>query len=212
MPSPRGFLRSLRWIALTTLTIVGLAFCSLFVTSDPLTHDQQRLVTEAIALVEQGGFGREATVLRRVVFFRSTDNWWNMHVGHQNAYAATNYPFAVVTLYPAFFRFSSDATERAAILLHEAQHVFGVGRAPGAAARLAREATTGLDRGPLQPHARLEEHTGVDDRRRARALSVRDRRTDRLRRVADDPAEAGLHRDASVSHRRAYIVAGQVVP
>jgi hypothetical protein len=125
MPSQRGFLRSLRWIALTTLTIVALAFCSLFVTSDPLTRDQQQLVTEAIALVEQGGFGREATVLRRVVSFRSTDNWWNTHVGHQNAYAATNYPFAVVTLYPAFFRFSSDATERAAILLHEVQHVLG---------------------------------------------------------------------------------------
>ena len=125
MPSPRGFLRSLRWIALTTLTIVGLAFCSLFITSDPLTPDQQQRVTEAVALVEQGGFGREATVLRRIVFFRSTDNWWNEHVGHQNAYAATNYPFAVVTLYPAFFRVSSDATERAAILLHEVQHVLG---------------------------------------------------------------------------------------
>ena len=125
MPSQRGFLRSLRWIALTTLTIVALAFCSLLVTSDPLTPDQQQLVTEAIAHVEQAGFSREASVLRRVVFFRSTDNWWNIHVGHQNAYAATNYPFAVVTLYPAFFRFSRDATERAAILLHEAQHVFG---------------------------------------------------------------------------------------
>ena len=34
--------------------------------------------------------------------------------------------FAVVTLYPAFFRVPVDATERAAILLHESQHVFGV--------------------------------------------------------------------------------------
>ena len=124
-PPPRGFVRSLLWIAGTTLTIIVLAFISLLITSDGLTSEQQRMVTEAITVVELGGFEREAMVLREVVFYRSTDNWWNRHVGHPNAYAATNFPFAVVTLYPGFFRVSVDATERAAILLHESHHVFG---------------------------------------------------------------------------------------
>jgi hypothetical protein len=75
------------------------------------------MVAEALTVVERGGFAREGRVLRNVVFYRSSDNWWNKHVGHQNAYAATNFPFAVVTLYPAFFRYPVDATERAAILL-----------------------------------------------------------------------------------------------
>ena len=122
---PRGFVRSLLLISGTTLTIVVVAFLSLLMTSDGLSEEQQRAVTEAIAVVDRGGFAREVSVLRNVVFFRSSDNWWNSHVGHQNAYAATNFPFAVVTLYPGFFRISVDATERAAILLHESQHVFG---------------------------------------------------------------------------------------
>lgn len=124
--SQRGLGHSLLWIAGTTLTIVVLAFLSLLITSDGLSDEQSRLVDEAIAVVDKGGFDRDAAVLRRVVFYRSSDNWWNEHVGHQSAYAATNFPFALVTLYPAFFRVPVDATERASILLHEAQHVFGV--------------------------------------------------------------------------------------
>src|SRR5262245_51199405 len=125
MPARRGFWGSLLVIAGATLTIVVLAFISLLITSDGLTYEQERMVTESITVVERGGFEREAGILRHVVFFRSSDNWWNKHVGHQNAYAATNFPFAVVTLYPAFFRYPVDATERAAILLHESHHVFG---------------------------------------------------------------------------------------
>ena len=109
-----------------TFTIVVIAFLSLLVTSDGLTPEQRQMVTEAVGVVERGNFTRDAAVLNHVVFYRSSDNWWNKHVGHQNAYAATNFPFAVVTLYPAFFRVPVDATERAAILLHESQHVFGV--------------------------------------------------------------------------------------
>ena len=118
-------MRSVAWIAGTTLSLVVLAFLSLLATSDGLSREQRQLTTEAIAVIERGGFTQEATTLRHLVFFRSTDNWWNQHVGHQNAYAATNYPFGVVTLYPAFFKFATDPTERAAILLHEVQHVFG---------------------------------------------------------------------------------------
>jgi hypothetical protein len=50
--------------------------------------------------------------VRTVVSYRRTDNWWNQYVGHHAAYAATNFPFGVVTLYPAFFRYAVDDTER----------------------------------------------------------------------------------------------------
>jgi hypothetical protein len=95
------------------------------VTSDPVTPDERAVVANAILVLDQAGFTREASALRRYVSFRRTDNWWNRHVGHPTAFAATNYPFAVVTLYPAFFRFPVDDIERASILLHEASHVFG---------------------------------------------------------------------------------------
>ena len=44
-----------------------------------------------------------------------------------DAYAATNFPFEIVTLYPEFFSASVDDTERAAVLLHEAEHLLGAG-------------------------------------------------------------------------------------
>ena len=66
-------------------------------------------------------------MLGKLVNYRSTDNWWNAYVGHQDAYAASNFPFEVVTLYPEFFKFPVDDIERAVILLHESYHLFGAG-------------------------------------------------------------------------------------
>ncbi len=43
----------------------------------------------------------------------------------ENAFAATNFPFEIVTLYPDFFTYPADDIERAAILLHEAKHLQG---------------------------------------------------------------------------------------
>jgi hypothetical protein len=43
----------------------------------------------------------------------------------ENAYAATNFPFQMITLYPDFYHKAKDDTERAMILLHEAQHLQG---------------------------------------------------------------------------------------
>ena len=115
----------LRWIAGVVLTIAIGAYASLLVSSDGLTHEQQAVVGDGLAVIEEAGFTQEAFALRRLASYRSSDNWWNRYVGHHPAYAATNFPFAVVTLYPAFFRFPVDDVERAAILLHEARHVFG---------------------------------------------------------------------------------------
>ena len=109
----------------TVLGVLLIFYGSLLKSSDPLSYDEQQVVKSSIGVLEQSGFSREAFVLRNFVAFRSTDNWWNGWVGHREAYAATNFPFEVVTLYPEFFNTASDDTERAAILLHESYHLFG---------------------------------------------------------------------------------------
>jgi hypothetical protein len=118
-------------VALRIGAVVGclllVAYGSLIFTSDPLSREQQQLVARAIDLLEQKGFGRDAFILRHLVSFRATDNWWNRWVGHGMAYASTNFPFEVVTLYPDFFTRSADDVERAVILLHEASHLRGHG-------------------------------------------------------------------------------------
>jgi len=108
-----------------TVTILMTAYLSLLVSSEGLTSDERRTVMKAVVVLEQAGFSKQATALRHMVSYRRTDNWWNQYVGHHTAYAATNFPFAVVTLYPAFFRYPIDDTERATILLHESYHVLG---------------------------------------------------------------------------------------
>jgi hypothetical protein len=110
---------------LVILATVAGFYATLIVTADPLDRDQRRTVDAAIAHLERSGFTREAFLLRRLTVFRSNDNWLNASVEKESAYAATNFPFEIITLYPDFFRFSVDDTERAAILLHEAQHLKG---------------------------------------------------------------------------------------
>jgi len=123
----RGFGRRVLWIAGATAMLLVIGFVSLLVTSAPLDADERQIVTDATAILERSGFSREAFFLRNIVIYRSTDNWWNQYVGHASAYAATNFPFEVVTLYSPFFKVAVDDTERAAILLHEAFHLFGGG-------------------------------------------------------------------------------------
>ena len=127
----RLIMKSIMRILLLTLVLLFLGYASLITTSDPIPFDQQRQVAKAIEIIEKRGFSKEAFVLGRLVRYRSTDNWWNRHNGHESAYAATNFPFEVVTLYPQFFDDSVDDVERAAILLHESYHLFGYGE-PGA--------------------------------------------------------------------------------
>jgi hypothetical protein len=100
---------------------------SLLLTSEAIDDRQQQIVLRAVSLLDRSGFSREVLVLRHFANYRSTDNWWNLYLGHPGAYAATNFPLGVVTLYPAFFTTATDDTERAAILLHEAQHLLGSG-------------------------------------------------------------------------------------
>lgn len=111
----------------TVLALLLLFYGTLLKSSDRLSYDQQKVVASSIDALERGGFTREASLYRNLVAFRATDNWWNRYVGHREAYAATNFPFEVVTLYPEFFTTATDDTERAAILLHESYHLFGSG-------------------------------------------------------------------------------------
>jgi hypothetical protein len=109
------------------LTILVICYSSLRLTSDTPKFDQRQKISEAISIIDGSGFSKESFILRNLTSFRTTDNWWNIQTGHREAYAATNFPFELVTLYPEFFDVATDDTERAAILLHEAQHLMGSG-------------------------------------------------------------------------------------
>lgn len=126
-PAGRSLRKRLIWIGGATLVALLIWYFSLLLTSDGLQPDQRQRVQSAIAILRQQGFAREAFVLTYFTTFRNTDNWLNAYAGHRDAYAATNFPFEVVTLYPDFFELPIDDRERAAVLLHEARHLFGDG-------------------------------------------------------------------------------------
>jgi hypothetical protein len=109
------------------LTILVICYSSLRLTSDTPNFDQRQEIAKAISIIDSKGFTKESFILGYLTSFRTTDNWWNIQTGHHEAYAATNFPFELVTLYPEFFDVATDDTERAAILLHEAQHLMGSG-------------------------------------------------------------------------------------
>ena len=100
-------------------------YCSLIITSAPLRDIERETLDRTIALLEKKGFDREVFLLRHVTIFRRTDSWLNTLADKENAFAATNFPFGVMTIYPDFYSKAQDDTERAMILLHEAQHLQG---------------------------------------------------------------------------------------
>jgi hypothetical protein len=110
-----------------SLAVLFICYISLRLTSDAPNFQQRQVISKAIAVLDAKGFSREASVLGTVTSFRTSDNWWNIQTGHKEAYAATNFPFEIVTLYAEFFDVATDDTERAAILLHEAHHLLGSG-------------------------------------------------------------------------------------
>jgi hypothetical protein len=123
----RSFLKRAIWTVGVTLVLLAIWYVSLLISSDGLRPEQQEQVQKSIGLLQQRGFSREAFVLKHLTAFRSTDNWLNSYAGHRDAYAATNFPFEIVTLYPEFFEVPVDDRERAAVLLHEARHLLGDG-------------------------------------------------------------------------------------
>jgi len=121
----RALRRAIVCSVLAVLTIAGF-YLSLILSARPLTAEERSHVEDAIDILDQAGFDREVYYLRHYTFFRGNDNWLNSLVPKENAYAATNYPFEIMTVYPDFFVYTSDDTERAAVLLHEARHLQGL--------------------------------------------------------------------------------------
>ena len=121
---PRILKRVLACIAVLLVVLFGF-YLSLLFTSQSLNYDERTKVKSAIAVLEEKGFSSETFLLRYVTSFRANDNWLNASTREENAYAATNYPFEIMTVYPDFFQYPSDDVERAAVLLHEAQHLKG---------------------------------------------------------------------------------------
>jgi hypothetical protein len=119
------FVRGAFYYLAVTLCLLSIFHSSLLVSSEPLRTDEIETVNRAIDLLDARGFGKEAFLLRRLTVFRNTDNWLNSLTEKENAFAATNFPFNVITLYPDFFTRAVDDTERAMILLHEARHLQG---------------------------------------------------------------------------------------
>ncbi len=139
----RSFLRRVAWVCSATTIALIIAYASLLLTSNGLQADQRAKVQAAIAQLQQHGFDREAFVLKDLTVFRSSDNWWNRYLGHRDAYAATNFPFEVVTLYPEFFEVIVDDRERAAVLLHEGRHLLGDGEEEALQSSWKRKAALG---------------------------------------------------------------------
>lgn len=100
-------------------------YLSLVFSAKPLSTEERQTVERAIDVLEAKGFMSEARLLNYFTVFRSNDNWLNASVQKENAYAAANFPFEIMTLYPDFFSQTIDDTERAAVLLHEARHLKG---------------------------------------------------------------------------------------
>ncbi|MDQ3908092.1 MAG: hypothetical protein M3268_07075, partial [Acidobacteriota bacterium] len=122
-----GLLRRALVVALIVVLILAGFYVSLLATSEPVTAEQRQLIERAIDVLDARGLGDHTFALRRLASYRTTDNWWNDWNGHREAYAATNFPFEIVTLYPDFFTQPADDTERAVILLHESYHLAGAG-------------------------------------------------------------------------------------
>ena len=126
-PGGHGIGRRLIWLLAVTVALIFIWSRSLLLTSDAIAASQRQVVMRAIALLEHAGFSREVLVLRHFANYRATDNWWNVYLGHPDAVRGDQFSARVVTLYPPFFTAAVDDTERAAILLHEAQHLLGAG-------------------------------------------------------------------------------------
>lgn len=116
--------RVLVFAAVCFFTVFGF-YLSLIMTSDPLDRSQKEIIAASLDILEQRGFSDEVFLLRNVALFRSNDNWLNASTKTETAYAATNFPFEIMTIYPEFFEYPRDDLERAAILLHEAKHLQG---------------------------------------------------------------------------------------
>jgi hypothetical protein len=131
-PSPDGKSRFKSRLLVRAGGVLGAVLVALFgfyltliVSAKRLEYDERKAVERATAILEEKGFSKDVFLLRYLTAYRGTDNWLNASTREENAYAATNFPFEIMTVYPDFYTYPKDDVERAAILLHEAQHLKG---------------------------------------------------------------------------------------
>lgn len=120
--------RAIVCAAVCLVALLGF-YLSLLFTSASLGDNEKKQVEKAIEILDEKGFSKEVFLLEYPTKFRANDHWLNASTKFENAYAATNFPVEIMTIYPEFFTVSVDDTERAAILLHEAQHLKGADEA-----------------------------------------------------------------------------------
>lgn len=125
IPKSRKVLKRFAVLIFAILFTIGGFYLSLIFSAEKLTYEQKQTVQKSVITLAGRGFSRESFLLNYLTAFRKTDNWLNASVEKENAYAATNFPFEIMTIYPDFFTVPLDDTERAAVLLHEAQHLNG---------------------------------------------------------------------------------------
>lgn len=118
------FKRAIVCAAVCFIALLGFYLSMLF-TSASLRYEEKKQIQNAVKILKVKGFDTEVFLLKYLTSFRGDDNWLNASTKFENAYAATNFPFEIMTVYPDFFVYPADDTERAAILLHEAQHLKG---------------------------------------------------------------------------------------
>lgn len=107
------------------ISSIAVFYLSLIASSRSLSLKQRDIVERAETIIRDKGFDGESKILQRLAVYRASDNWFNALIPKENAFAATNFPFGIMTLYPDFFTYPVDDVERAAILLHEARHLKG---------------------------------------------------------------------------------------
>lgn len=112
------------FLSVCSITLLGF-YASLLMSAKSLASNERAEVLSAIQHLKASGFNDEAFLLKNLATYRSNDNWLNASVPKENAFAATNFPFGIVTLYSDFFSYPADNVERAAILLHESKHIEG---------------------------------------------------------------------------------------
>ena len=123
----RSLFETTRSSALAIMLALSSFHLSLVSTSAPLLFEEKDAVDRAIDILDEKGFETEVFLLRNVATFKKTDSWLNRVAPKENAFAATNFPFLIITVYPDFYSRATDDTERAMVLLHEAQHLRGKG-------------------------------------------------------------------------------------
>ncbi len=116
--------RALICLCVCVAAILGF-YLSLVFSAKPLNIEEKATIRAAVRVLRQKGFSTEAALLDNFTVYRGNDNWLNASVPKENAYAATNFPFEIMTIYSDFFAYPADDVERAAVLLHESRHLMG---------------------------------------------------------------------------------------